>query len=169
MLAHERFGRPFSDDQREQFWSEWRSLGRLLGVRDRDLPTDWPSFRDYLEEMVEGRLQHTPAVDDVLMALARPSPPALAALRGPGWAIVRAPLGHVLGLATVGLLPGTLRRRFGVPWTRANDLEFLVLSATLRAATPLMPSCLRNTGPGYLRWRREAIARGDVASATRLA
>jgi hypothetical protein len=29
-----------------------------------------------------------------------------------------------------------------------------------------MPSWLRNTGPGYLRWRAEAIARGDVASGT---
>jgi hypothetical protein len=27
-----------------------------------------------------------------------------------------------------------------------------------------MPSWLRNTGPGYLRWREEAIARGEVAS-----
>ena len=25
VIAHERFGRRFSDDQREQFWSEWRS------------------------------------------------------------------------------------------------------------------------------------------------
>jgi uncharacterized protein (DUF2236 family) len=69
----------------------------------------------------------------------------------------------------VGLLPATLRRRFGVPWARANDLELRVLGAALRAATPLMPKWLRNTGPGYLRWRHEAIARGDVASATLIA
>lgn len=29
--------------------------------------------------------------------------------------------------------------------------------STLRAATPLMPASLRNTGPGYLRWRQRQI------------
>jgi len=37
--------------------------------------------------------------------------------------------------------------------------------------TPVMPKGLRNMGPGYLRWRREAIARGDATAgrATRAA
>ena len=63
-------------------------------------------------------------------------------------------------LASVGLLPAVLRRRFGVRWTRANELELRAVSSGLRAMTPLMPSWLRNTGPGYLRWREEEIARG---------
>ena len=28
-----------------------------------------------------------------------------------------------------------------------------------------MPAYLRNTGPGYLEWRSQELARGDVASA----
>jgi hypothetical protein len=28
-----------------------------------------------------------------------------------------------------------------------------------------MPDALRNSGPSYLRWRREALERGDVAAA----
>jgi uncharacterized protein (DUF2236 family) len=48
------------------------------------------------------------------------------------------------------------------PWGRL----LRALGAGLRTVTPLMPRSLRNTGPGYLRWRREAIARGDVASGT---
>ena len=43
--AHERFGRPFTEGQRQELWSEWRSLGRLLGIRDGDLPPDWRGFR----------------------------------------------------------------------------------------------------------------------------
>ena len=162
--AHERFGRPFTDEQCEGLWSEWRSLGRLLGIRERDLPSDWSGFRDYFEEMVGGRLEHTAAVDEVLEAMARPAPPALGALRGLGWAPLRVPLSHGLLLATTGLLPPELRRRFQVRWTWRSDLELRALGASLRAMTPLMPSWLRNTGPGYLRWREEAIARGEVAS-----
>jgi uncharacterized protein (DUF2236 family) len=166
--AHERFGRPFTEPQREQFWAEWRSLGRLLGIRERDLPEGWGAFRDYVEEMVRSQLQHTAAVDEVLEALARPAPPPLAPLRGAGWTPLRVTLGHALRLATVGLLPATLRARFGVRWTRASELELATAGAALRAMTPLMPSWLRNTGPGYMRWREEAIARGDVAHALAL-
>src|SRR5213592_4706799 len=32
------------------------------------------------------------------------------------------------------------------------------------AVTPLLPQRLRNVGPSYLRWRREAIARGEADS-----
>jgi uncharacterized protein (DUF2236 family) len=168
VLAHERFGRPFTTAQREQFWAEWRSLGRLLGIRAGDLPADWPGFRDYVEEMVDRRLEHTPAVDEVLEALARPAPPALAGLHRPVWPIARMPLGHFVGLSTAGLLPPALRRRLRIRWTRANELELRVLATALRAATPLMARSLRNVGPGYLHWRQEAIARGDVASAALL-
>jgi uncharacterized protein (DUF2236 family) len=166
--AHERFGRPLANEHREQFWAEWRALGRMLGVREGELPADWPGFRAYVEEMIEARLQHTAAVDEVLQALARPTPPALAPLPGPAWAAVRAPLGHLLGLTTVGLLRPALRRRFDVRWTRANEVELRALGTVLRSATPLMPAWLTNTGSVYLRWRRDAIARGEVASATRV-
>jgi uncharacterized protein (DUF2236 family) len=169
VVAHEHFARPFTENQREQFWAEWRALGRMLGVRDRELPPDWRGFRDYFEEMVDGRLQHTSAVDEVLAALARPARPSVVGINAPAWAIAALPLGHVLALTTVGLLPAALRERFEVRWTRASDLELRALGAVLRSATPLMPSCLRSTGSGYLRWRKVAIARGDVAAGTRMA
>jgi uncharacterized protein (DUF2236 family) len=169
VLAHERFGRRFEPEQRQRFWVEWRALGRLLGVRERDLPADWPAFRDYFNEMVDDQLQHTAAVDEVLEVLARPTAPAMRRLGGPGWAVLRLPLGHASVLSTVGLLPPVLRRRFGIGWTRANDLELRALGAAMRAMTPLMPSWLRNTGPGYLRWREDALARGEVASPESLA
>jgi uncharacterized protein (DUF2236 family) len=90
-------------------------------------------------------------------------------LRGPAWAVAGPALGHASVLATVGLLPPVLRRRFGVPWGRGEELELRALGAGLRAMTPLMPSWLLNTGPGYLRWRAVEIARGDVASPGSLA
>lgn len=164
VAGHGRFGRPLAEEERERFWAEWRSLGRLLGVRKRDLPEDWRGFRDYFEEMLDDRLAHTGAVDEVLEALTRPPPPGLAVLHGPVWATMRLPLGHVLGLASVGLLPTMLRRRFGVRWTPVEELQLRVLGIALRTTTPFMPSCLRKTGPGHLRWRGEAIARGEAAS-----
>jgi uncharacterized protein (DUF2236 family) len=85
-------------------------------------------------------------------------------LSGRVWGVVRVPFVRVFTLATVGLLPPLLRERLGVRWTRTQQLELRALGRATRAATPLMPRSLRNTGPSYMRWRSEAIARGDVAS-----
>ena len=49
--SHERFGRPLTPDQRARFWDEWRGLGRLLGIREGDLPETWAAFRAYVDEM----------------------------------------------------------------------------------------------------------------------
>src|SRR5438105_8241193 len=43
--AHDRFARPLSIGARELLWAEWRALGRLLGIRERDLPAGWRPFR----------------------------------------------------------------------------------------------------------------------------
>src|SRR5947209_162377 len=47
IAGHRHFGRPMSDSQREGFYKEYRGLGRLIGVRERDLPPDWAGFRRY--------------------------------------------------------------------------------------------------------------------------
>ncbi len=158
VAAHARFGRPFSERQRSRFWSEWCSLGRLLGIRANELPQDWDAFRVYFDDMVERGLEHTTAVDEVLGALARPAPPGPAARCPPAWTLAWRPLGHLLGVAGAGLLPAILRRRFGIRWTLADELELRTLGAAMRSATPLTPPWLRNTGPGYLRWRERTIA-----------
>jgi len=169
VLAHERFGHPLGDQERERFWAEWRALGRLLGIRERDLPPDWLSFGAYFKDMVVATLAHTAAVDEVLAALARPSAPDLSALWDPPWRLARVPLGHILQLTTVGLLGPALRRSFGLRWNPAQEFELRALAAALRSSTPIMPSWLKNTGGGYLRWRAEAIARGDAAAPRRMA
>jgi uncharacterized protein (DUF2236 family) len=165
VAAHARFGLRLTVEDREQLWSQWRTLGRLLGIRPRDLPCGWAAFEAYFGDMVDHTLVHTPAVEEVLDALAKPSPPEVSAYYRPLWAITRPPIGHVIGLATAGLLPATLRRRFQVPWSNARELELGAIARALRAATPLMPQALLNTGPGYLEWRSAALGRREVASA----
>jgi uncharacterized protein (DUF2236 family) len=152
VIAHERFGRRFSEAQREELWAQWLALGVLLGIEAHDLPADWPGFCCYFNEMTMHRLQRTRAVNEVLAALARPTPPAPELYR-PFWPVLRMPLAHGVLLSTVGLLSPALRAQLGLRWTRREEMELRALAVALRAATPVMPSWLRNTGPGYLRWR----------------
>ncbi len=164
VTGNRRFGLRMRLGDRERFWSEWRELGRLVGVRTGELPETWSGFRTYFERMVSERLEDTEAVHDVLHTLSRPARPPHPLLGDAAWRVARLPMARMMSLATLGLLPARLRERFGVRWTRAQELELRALGAASRSATPLLPEWLRNTGPGYLRWRREALERGDVAA-----
>lgn len=164
--GHELLGTPIPADEIEGFYCDWRRGGRLIGVRERDLPESWAEFGEYFEAMT-GRLERTAAVEEVLESLENPTKPPLPFLPDGAWRIARIPALRQTSLVTAGLLSPELRERFGVPWTRGKERQLRVLAGASRAATPLLPGRLRNFGPSYLRWRREAIARGDAGSPTR--
>jgi uncharacterized protein (DUF2236 family) len=160
----ERFARAMRPTDVERFYAEWLGIGRLIGVRQASLPERWPDFRAYFDRMVGERLEDNDVVHDVLRTLAKPIPPPLPMLGDPAWRVIRLPIARLGALATVGLLPAPLRDRLGLRWSRRQDVELRALAAASRAATPLMPASLRCFGLWYLIWRREAIARSDVAS-----
>jgi uncharacterized protein (DUF2236 family) len=85
----------------------------------------------------------------------------------PVWRAVRVPIAHQLHLATVGMLPPSLRERLGIPWTAGQERGFRALAAASRAATPVMVGPLREFGPLYVRVRARPLARGDVARRSR--
>jgi uncharacterized protein (DUF2236 family) len=142
----------------ERFWSEWRRLGRLVGVREGELPERWPELRDYFDRMVERELSNTEAAQDVIAALRDPASPPLPWLRDGVWRLVSWPWTRAGALATMGMLPPLLRERLDVRWSPTKQLRFRALARISRASGPLMPPQARRFGPNYLRWRRSAIA-----------
>lgn len=165
--GHELLGKPIPSGELEGFYADWRRAGRLIGVRERDLPESWADFGEYFERMEES-LERTTAVDEVLESLESPGRPPVPFLPTAAWRLALTPAMHSTLLVTAGLLSPRLRERFGIHWTGAKRRQLQVLAASSRTATPLLPRSLRNVGPSYLRWRREAIARGDAASPARI-
>ncbi len=163
--GHAHFGRPMRPDQVERFYGEYRGLGRLIGVRERDLPTDWPGFRAYFDRVVDTELTRTEATDRVLRAVARPSP-APVPLPGVLWRAARIPAARMVWLGGAGLLSPPLRRRLGIRWTPLDELAFRGLGAVTRSWGPVLPESLKVTGPAHLRRRREAIAHGPLGEKT---
>jgi uncharacterized protein (DUF2236 family) len=165
--GHRLLGRPMDGDEIDTYWRDWRRVGRLVGVRSRDLPETWAEFEDYFDTMVEECLERTDAVDDVLEALDSPTKPPLRFLGDAGWKIASFPAVKSTRLTTAGLLPPVLRERFGITWTEKEERRFHALAKASRKSTAVMPKALRNVGPRYLKWRREALERGDVATPSR--
>jgi uncharacterized protein (DUF2236 family) len=167
--GHRVLGLRLRPDEEEDFWQGWRRLGRLVGVRDRDLPARWRDFAPYFSRMVDEELRDTETVQVVLESLARPIPPPVSGLPPGLWSTVRLPVGRHVRLLTTGLLPAALRERFGIEWTALHERAFRLLAAASRASGPLMIGPLREFGPHYLRWRRTALEAGEVASPARAA
>lgn len=155
--SYERFVKPLHRWEVDQFWREWRGLGRLLGVRDGDLPETWPEFRVYVDWMARERLERTASVEAVLRTLRAPVAPPIPRLPNTAWKLARIPAARATGLATVGLLPPTVRHRLGMRWTPAMDAELRAIGRISRITTPVQPAPVRNLGPAYLRWRGDAL------------
>jgi uncharacterized protein (DUF2236 family) len=161
VTAHAHFGRPMTPTQIERFYREYVGLGRLVGVRDGDLPADWQSFRTYYDRTVEQELERTESVDRVLRAVRQVTVPALPELLSRA---IRLPASRVLYVCSVGLLPATLRERLGIRWPVRDEWEFRMIGAATRRLTPVMPQQLLVSGPAQLRWRRRAIACGPLGA-----
>jgi len=160
-----RFATPMSPARREAFYAQWLDVGRLIGVRERDLQRDWAGFERYARETIEHELEWTPAVPQVLDTLRSAARPAVPGLRPGVWRALRVPLSAQLQLTTVGMLPPVLRDRLGLTWSAKQRAAFAALCVGLKASGPLRVGPLRAFGPHYVRWRRAALARGDVGAA----
>jgi uncharacterized protein (DUF2236 family) len=163
VIGHRRFIGPLSTPTVERMYDEWLGVGRLLGVREEDLPPSWNEFRVYFEHMATERLEDNDVVHGVLKVLSRPKAPPIPILRGPAWGVISRPLARAGALAMVGLLPPLLRERLGLRWNSAQELELNALAAASRAAGPLLPAGVKNFSDAYMKWRADAIERGGMA------
>jgi uncharacterized protein (DUF2236 family) len=161
VAGHARFGSPMRGAELESFYREYRRLGRLIGVRERDLPETWSGFRRYFNQMVSEQLVRTESVDQIMRAVHDVPPPPVPVPKLM-WRAVRLPASAALRIGSVGLMSPELRARLGISWTRFDEARFRAMGAGTRSLGPVMPRALKITGPAQLRWRREAIARGPL-------
>lgn len=160
LMYHTLLCGPRSDASRHRLYQEWRQIGRVLGVRDRDMPGDLNGLHDYINDVSSETLAANPtAIEllDVVTNMRDVPPPGM--LPAPIWAAIK-PLGRSVVYAfAVGTLPPPLRAKLDPSWSERDNRRLLRAAAAVRMASPLVPTQIMQYPMG-LQARRAVRASG---------
>ncbi len=132
-VTYDAFLPPLSPVQRAEYYEESKLLARLLGVPDDVLPRDYPAFRLYFEELIEGpTLEVTPTAARLAEAVLHPPIRLL-----PGF------LEESSEVVTTALLPLVLRERYGLPWDENRQRAWRAMQRFIRRTLSILPDFVR--------------------------
>ena len=136
ILVYDQYVRALSLDERRAYYQEQKLLNEQYGVPLEAMPESYDDFVAYFERMVDEELAVTDALRDVVGSILDPELPAAAK-------IAARPLLGAMRLATVGLLPVTLRERLGFDWSPRRERLLGASRTAVRGMLPLMPALAR--------------------------
>lgn len=137
LAVYTRYVGRLSHEEQCRYYDEQMLLGVKFGVPRDEQPPDFDAFNAYFDEMLASdSIAVTDALRDVVDATLHPPLPRIAA-----------PVVQALNLATVGLLPATLRADLGLPWGRNRARMFEAGRVVLSRALPLLPGLFREFPP----------------------
>lgn len=141
-MQQKHFGRQWQTGEVERFYLEMKQVGRLYGVRERDMPENWSDFRVWFDQAVQEKLVRSDITDRVIYALRHPKAPPVRILGFTGlWNIAIRPIaGRVNLFNTVGLLPASLRTELGLKWTPLHQFAFRINSLLTRTIIRALPA-----------------------------
>ena len=162
--SNAHFGAPMSPSDTARFYTEYRGLGRLIGVRERDLPDTWPQFCAYFRRTARTKLTRTESLERVIETIDHVDAPPVP-ISGLLWPAIKLPIRRAMWLAGIGLLEPRVRRRLGLRWTPIDEAQLRALGVVLHGLGPVMPAGLKVMGPAHLRWRTAEIESGPLGHA----
>lgn len=136
LLVYRRYVRPLAGHEVDRYYREQTRFARACGVPEGRCPASRAEFRAYFDRMVAQELRVTPAAHSVARATLHPRLPV--ALRPLAWGPF-----ELLGLMTVGLLPSSVRRQYGLEWGPGRQAVLGASTAAIRRTLPLLPGLLR--------------------------
>jgi uncharacterized protein (DUF2236 family) len=138
LVVYQTYVSSLSDDERAGYWEDYKRVGRLFGLRVRDMPRTLADLDDYRREMLEGDRLH---VTDWARERAR------AIVLGPPVPWTAQPLVETINFITIALLPDRIRDEYGfAPLPPAFVRKALVKAGgeyVKRAVVPFLPDRLR--------------------------
>lgn len=129
VMAYDVLVEPLSDHERDAYCAESAWVAVALGAREADVPRTWAAL---VAGMRSAHASGALAVGEDARAVA-------AAVLGPPFGPLAAPLVWANRLVTRAWLPEPIRRQYGLPWGAADARRVSRLLRTLRAARRLLP------------------------------
>jgi uncharacterized protein (DUF2236 family) len=139
-LVYGRYVRPLSRRELDAYWNDWRVVGGLFGLAREEMPIDWAGLRAYVRAMLHGDVLHvSPQARELGVEIVLHPPVPLGAR----------PALELANFVIIGLLPGKLRRQYGLGW---DPVRAMLLRAGAESTRRLLIPVL----PGRLRFRQSA-------------
>jgi uncharacterized protein (DUF2236 family) len=138
LVVYRTYVGSLSADDEARYWEDYKRVGRLFGLRVRDMPRTVADLDDYRREMLDGDRLH---VTDWARERAR------AIVLEPPVSWTAQPLVETINFITIALLPDRIRAEYGfAPLPPAFVRKALVRAGgeyVKRAVVPFLPDRLR--------------------------
>jgi uncharacterized protein (DUF2236 family) len=138
LVVYQLYVEKLSDADQAAYWEDYKQVGRLFGLRDRDMPDTLADLREYKREMLAGDTLH---VSDWARRRAR------AIVLEPPVPWLARPLLETVNFITIALLPDRIRREYGFSPVPPAALRRAMVAGgaeyVKRAVIPLLPDRLR--------------------------
>jgi uncharacterized protein (DUF2236 family) len=135
LIVYDRYVGVLGRDQREAYWEDYRVVGSLFGLADCEMPERVADLESYIADMLTG---------DVLYVSPRARELAIQIVMHPPVPLAARPLLELANFVTIGLLPATLRRQYGLRWDPVRGLMLRVgAEYTKRLVLPALPPRIR--------------------------
>jgi uncharacterized protein (DUF2236 family) len=135
--VYTRYIGPLTIAERRRYYDEQMLLAEKFGVPRSEQPATYTEFYEYFNAMLASdSIAVTDALRDVVDATLNPPLPRVAR-----------PLVEALNLATVGMLPESLRADLELPWGPNRQRLFHASRLVLSRALPVLPRLFREFPP----------------------
>lgn len=135
LLVYERCVGSLTDEEREQYWQDYKVIGKCFGIPMKAMPKTVDDFDAYMARMLDSdELYVTPQARDLGIQIVL-NPPAPLAMR---------PFVELANQVTVGWLPPRVRSMYGLRWDPARAIALRGgAEYAKRILVPLLPDRLR--------------------------
>jgi len=116
LLYYERLLGSLSDQERQDYWDDYRQIGILLGMPPESMPETEPELRDYVKgRLTDGSLYISDENRERSKGIIFTPPFS-------GWLkLAFRPVTEAVKLSSVGFLPKEIRKMFGFSWDPARE------------------------------------------------
>ncbi|MFD8498959.1 oxygenase MpaB family protein [Amycolatopsis sp. NPDC059657] len=143
--AQRFFGRGLSGPELDEYYAQMCDVGRMLGVRERDLPPDWAAFERYYDSMVADFGMNA-TIETLLETIRTVKKPRR--IPGFAWKYLQR-WQHTAQMFVIrGALPGEFRERLGLQWTARDAARFARFCRVMRGFG-VIPAPVRTA---HMRW-----------------